>query len=68
MTRGEYGPKLRDNEHALAIDVDAMVTCGLEPSRDAAIALDVASSLFFDADSCTYKLTVAGSLILDAAA
>lgn len=62
---GGYGPKLRDNEHALAIVVDAMVACGFEPGRDAAIALDVASSHFFDAESRTYNLTFAGSQTLD---
>ena len=45
---GGYGPKLRDNEDALAIVVDAMVACGFEPGRDVAIALDVASTHFFD--------------------
>ena len=62
---GGYGPKLRDNEHALAIVVDAMVACGFEPGRDVAIALDVASSHFYDAESHTYKLTAAGSQVLD---
>src|SRR5262249_41474636 len=54
---GGYGPKLHENEDALAIVVDAMVTSGLEPGRDATIALDVASSHFFDAESETYKLS-----------
>jgi enolase len=62
---GGYGPKLRDNEHALAIVVDAMIACGLEPGRDVAIALDVASSHFFDAASGTYRLSAAGSHTLD---
>ena len=31
---GGYGPKLRDNEHALEIVVDAMLACGLEPGRE----------------------------------
>ena len=47
---GGYGPKLKDNEHALAIVVDAMLACGFEPGRDVAIALDVASTHFFDPD------------------
>ncbi len=62
---GGYGPKLRDNEHALAIVVDAMIACGLEPGRDAAIALDVAASHFFDPASGTYRLAATGSQALD---
>ena len=61
---GGYGPKLRDNEHALGIVVDAMLACGFEPGRDVAIALDVASSHFFDPASGTYQLsTAAGSQV-----
>ena len=45
---GGYGPSFEDNEHALGIVVDAMLACGLEPGRDVAIALDIASSHFFD--------------------
>ena len=57
---GGYGPRLRDNEQALEIVVDAMLACGLEPGRDVAIALDVASSHFFDPGSGTYRLTADG--------
>ena len=62
---GGFGPKLRDNEHALAIVVDAILACGLEPGRDVAIALDIASSHFHDAASGTYRLTAAGNQVLD---
>ncbi len=65
---GGYGPKLRDNEHALEIVVDAMLACGLEPGRDVAIALDIASSHFFDPVSGTYRLTTAGAQALDSSA
>jgi enolase len=65
---GGYGPKLRDNEHALTIVVDAMVACGFEPGRDVAIALDIASSHFFDATSGTYRLTTSGIQALDSSA
>src|SRR5439155_8376683 len=34
---GGFGPKLRDNEHALEIVVDAMLACGFAPGRDMAI-------------------------------
>jgi enolase 1/2/3 len=62
---GGYGPKLKDNEDALGIVVDAMLACGLEPGRDVAIALDIASTHFFDPPSGTYRLTAAGSGSLD---
>jgi enolase len=62
---GGFGPKLRDNEHALALVVEAMIDCGMEPGRDVAIALDVASSHFFDPASGTYRLSAAGDQVLD---
>jgi enolase len=64
---GGYGPKLNDIEQPLAIVVDAMLGCGLEPGRDAAIALDVASTHFFDTASGTYRLTTPKSRTLDSA-
>ncbi|MDG3003110.1 phosphopyruvate hydratase [Paludisphaera mucosa] len=54
---GGYGPKLKDDEQAFQIVVDAMLACGLTPGEDAAIALDVASTHFFDAASRSYRLT-----------
>ena len=45
---GGYGPRLRNNEQAFEIVVDAMLACGFEPGRDVAIAVDVASTHFFD--------------------
>jgi enolase 1/2/3 len=62
---GGYGPKLRDNEHALEIVVDAMLACGFEPGRDVAIALDIASSHFFDPSTKLYNLTATGNQQLD---
>jgi enolase len=62
---GGYGPKLRDNEHALAIVVDAMRACGFEPGRDMAIAVDVASSHFYDPPTGNYRLAVFGQERLD---
>ena len=45
---GGYGPRLRHNEQAFEIVVDAMLACGFEPGRDVAIAVDVASTHFYD--------------------
>lgn len=51
---GGYGPKLADNEQALQLIVDAIDAAGLRPGIDAAIALDVAATHFYHADSATY--------------
>lgn len=56
---GGYGPKLKSNEEALNIVVDAISAAGLEPGKDVAIALDVASSHFFHEGS--YRLAATGS-------
>jgi len=49
---GGFGPDLPDNAAALDIIVEAIRAAGLEPGRDAAIALDVASTHFVGADGC----------------
>jgi enolase len=64
---GGYGPRLRDNEQAFEIVVEAIRTCGFEPGRDVAIAVDVASSHFFDSATGTYSLNTGGDHALDAA-
>jgi enolase 1/2/3 len=64
---GGYGPRLRTN--ALAVDriLEAVLACGYEPARDAAIAIDVASSHFYDSVSGLYRLSAASEDQLDAA-
>ena len=64
---GGYGPRLRDNEQAFEIVVEAIRACGFEPGRDVAIAVDVASSHFFDPADGTYRLRTGGEHALDAA-
>ncbi|MGP0062502.1 MAG: phosphopyruvate hydratase [Isosphaeraceae bacterium] len=64
---GGYGPRLHGNEQAFEVVVDAMIACGFEPGRDVAIAVDVASSHFFDPTSGTYRLGAEGGRELDAA-
>jgi enolase len=54
---GGYGPRLRQEEQAFEIVVDAMVACGFEPRRDVAIAVDVAATHFYDPANGTYRLT-----------
>ncbi len=64
---GGYGPRLRDNEQAMDIVVDGIRLAGFEPGRDVAIALDVASSHFFDGASSTYRLGTGAARTLDSA-
>jgi enolase len=52
---GGFGPKLRSNEEAIEIILQAYRRAGLEPGRDAAIALDVASTHFYEAGSYRLK-------------
>jgi enolase len=62
---GGYGPRLPSNESALEFVVRAIESAGLAPGRDAAIAIDVASTHFFSAGR--YRLRDEGGRELDAA-
>jgi enolase len=44
---GGYGPRLPSNQHAVEILIEAIQAAGHNPGRDAAIAIDVASSQFY---------------------
>ena len=44
---GGYGPKLSANDRAIEMIFKAVAATGLRPGRDAAVALDVASSHFY---------------------
>jgi enolase len=55
---GGYGPDLDSNEHAFEIVLEAMFACGFKPGHQMAIAVDVASTHFYDPASKTYRLTV----------
>ena len=46
---GGFGPKLANNEEAVKMCVAAVERAGFKPGRDAALALDVAGSHFYDA-------------------
>jgi enolase len=64
---GGYGPRLRENEQAFDIVVEAMRACGLEPGRSAALAVDVASSHFYDPARRRYVLRAGKERVLDRA-
>ncbi|MFW5875900.1 MAG: phosphopyruvate hydratase [Myxococcota bacterium] len=51
---GGFAPRLGTNEEALAFVTRAIEAAGYEPGSDVCIALDCASSEFFDADKGTY--------------
>ena len=53
---GGYAPSLGSNEEALALILDAIQKAGLRPGEQVALALDCASSEFFDKASGRYKL------------
>ncbi len=56
---GGFGPKLHNNEQAVQMCVKAIRAAGYEPGRDAALALDVASTHFHHA-GCYRLHTTAG--------
>ncbi len=58
---GGLGPALENNEQALDILCRAIEKIGLKPGTDMAIAVDVASTHFFDAASNSYHLQADGS-------
>ncbi|MEQ4484131.1 hypothetical protein [Cohnella silvisoli] len=61
---GGFGPSLQSNEEALELLVAAIERAGLRPGEDMAIALDIASSHFYDPDKDTYELQSEGRTLL----
>lgn len=64
---GGYGPRLESNEQAFEVVMEAIAACGMEPGKDAALAVDVASTHFLDESTGTYKISSAEGRPLDAA-
>jgi enolase len=56
---GGYGPRLHANEQAVELILEAISQAGFHPGKDAAIALDVASSHFYR--NGVYQLRTSGS-------
>jgi len=54
---GGYGPRLDSNAQAFEIVLEAMFDCCFQPGRQVAIAVDVASTHFYDPASKTYRLS-----------
>lgn len=53
---GGYAPKLNSNEDALNVVLEAIQKAGYLPGKDIYLALDVASSEFYNSEDKTYKL------------
>ncbi len=53
---GGFAPNLSSNEEALEVIIEAIEKAGYQPGEDLVIALDVASSEFYDADQNLYHL------------
>ncbi len=47
---GGFGPRLQTNEQAVQSVLEAIERAGLKPGKDAALAIDVASTHFYDGD------------------
>ncbi|HEX4149570.1 MAG TPA: enolase C-terminal domain-like protein, partial [Pirellulales bacterium] len=61
---GGYGPRLRNSREAVAFVTRAMEAAGLRPGEDMAVAIDVASTHFFD--GTYYRLNSSGGARLTA--
>ena len=57
---GGYAPNLKKDEDALAIIVEAIEKAGYKPGEDFMIAIDAASSEWYDEDSGLYHLPKSG--------
>jgi enolase len=61
---GGYGPRLQSNEQAIEIVVDAIIDAGFKPRRDVALAVDVASTHFYEPARAVYHLRANGGTSL----
>ena len=60
---GGYAPMLEKDEDALAFIVKAIAAAGYAPGADFVIAIDAASSEWYDENSETYRLPKAGTVL-----
>ena len=60
---GGYAPMLKKDEDALALIVAAIERAGYKPREDFMIAIDAASSEWYEADQGTYRLPKAGKVL-----
>ena len=60
---GGYAPNLKKDEDALAVIVEAIERAGYVPGEDFMIAIDAASSEWFDEESGMYRLPKSGKVL-----
>ena len=60
---GGYAPMLKKDEEALEVIVAAIEQAGYRPGEDFMIAIDAASSEWYDADMDAYRLPKAGKVL-----
>ena len=60
---GGYAPMLKKDEDALSCIVEAIQAAGYRPGEDFMIAMDAASSEWYDEQSQTYRLPKAGKVL-----
>lgn len=57
---GGFAPNLKSNEEALDLILEAVQKAGYKPKEDILLAIDAASSEFYDAERCLYVLSGTG--------
>ncbi len=62
---GGFAPNLKSNEEALQTIIEAIQKAGYEPGKDVCLAMDVASSEFYDKERNVYVLAGEGGKELD---
>ena len=60
---GGYAPMLKKDEDALSCIVEAIESAGYRPGEDFMIAMDAASSEWYDAENQVYRLPKAGKVL-----
>lgn len=63
---GGFAPNIGSAKEALTFIVEAIKTAGYKPGDDVVLALDAASSEFYDADTKTYNLAGEGKVLTSA--
>lgn len=63
---GGFAPNLNSNEEAIEVIIEAIKAAGYEPGKDLFIALDPASSEFFNTESNMYELKGEGKTLTPA--
>ncbi len=57
---GGFAPNLKSNEEALEVIIESIEKAGYKPKEDVVLAMDVASSEFYDKDKKVYNLAGEG--------